>query len=530
MDFLKIDHELKNAGSENTQGLEFTKESYDCEIVIKNTDNKTAPTPGGNIYSTRKKVATALLDDNAPLVSVVLVGYNNLETYTKTCLECILKYTNDVDYELILVDNGSSDGTFEYYKSVRHPRKKIVRITKNIGAFYGGNSGMALAAGTYVVSVCNDVFVTKNWLSNMVACAMSDENIGMIGPMSNNVSNLQSVNFNFTDFADMQEKAAKFNVSSPREWHERLRLTSPMVFFKRECLDMTGMHDYGFFHDFADDDITFRVRRAGYKAILCKDVFVYHAGHSTSHTAEQSRDSLEKGRITFKNKYHGIDAWNDVNNYEIVMMSLIEPDEKRGAANAEVLGVDVLCGTPILEVKNKLRSVEIFDVRLSAFATEAKYWLDLKTICNGRVEVDRPEYLSQYFDGERFDYIVLGKPINGYREPYNILKDMLKLLKNDGHLLIKLRNNYDVWALFEIMGNRIVNDQMFFLQISLETLMSWLKKHRYDCKKIAAVSYVTDDNAKNFVRKVLDLWIDADHDSNFNRVMSCDYVIDIAAQ
>ena len=75
------------------------------------------------------------MDD--PLVSIYFQAYNHLEDYTKPAIEALFRYTKDIDYELILVDNGSTDGTFEYFKSLDHPRKRIYRITKNIGALYG---------------------------------------------------------------------------------------------------------------------------------------------------------------------------------------------------------------------------------------------------------------------------------------------------------------------------------------------------------------------------------------------------------
>ena len=166
----------------------------------------------------------------------------------------------------------------------------------------------------------------------MLRCAESDPRIGMVNPVSSNVSNFQNVEFAFASLEEMQRKAAEHNVSDPRKWHERLRLVTLGTLYKRECLDMIGKADYGFFHDFVDDDLTFRVRRAGYKAILVRDVFVHH-DHDLmkDRDPDEFRESLEKGRLNFKEKYFGVDAWDDASNYEPVMMSLVNPEEKRGA-------------------------------------------------------------------------------------------------------------------------------------------------------------------------------------------------------
>jgi SAM-dependent methyltransferase len=149
------------------------------------------------------------------------------------------------------------------------------------------------------------------------------------------------------------------------------------------------------------------------------------------------RQSLEHGKLFFREKYYGVDAWDDVNNYELEMMNLIDPEEKRGCVAPQILGIDVACGTPILELKNKLRMADIFDTQLSAFCSDAKYYVDLKTICSGKVAVDRIEYLPAHFPLPEFDYVILGRPINLYPQPERLSSEIAALLKPDGQFLFK---------------------------------------------------------------------------------------------
>lgn len=495
--------------------------SSSCEVIKINTDNKDTPQPGHDIYSTRDNVVSGISDNEAPIVSILVLGYNNLEKYTKTCVESIIKYTKEIDYELILIDNGSSDGTFEYFENVPHYNKKIVRITKNLGASYGTNQGLKLAVGKYVVCISNDIFVTQKWLNNMLKCALSDRRIGMVVPLTDNVSNLQSINLNFTDFDDMQCKAAEYNMSDPRKWHERLRLVTPILLVSRACLDMVGMSDYGFFHDFADDDWAFRVRRAGYKAILCKDVFVRHAGVATR-DPEVSRRSIEKGRITFKNKYYGIDAWDDVNNYESAMMLYVTADKEFIGSVPNVLGVDVLCGTPVLEIKNTLRRLGVFSARLSAFSTKAQYWLDLKTVCDGKVEIDRPEYILDHFGYEKFDYIILGQPLNAYDWPNEFLEKLLQILSSEGQLLIRLKNTYDISTLLKTVGVYASIDNSNYHHISVEALSKKLTLLGYTIKDIAIEQHYIDENIQAFINNV-----NFTDENALIRAMVKDYIINI---
>lgn len=456
-------------------------ESY--EIIIKNTDDRIVPKPEDNIYITRKNVANAMVEKDAPLVSVYVLAYNNLEKYTRTCVECILKYTTDVDYELILVDNGSNDGTFEYFKSINHPKKKIIKVTKNIGPMYGLYLGYMSCSSKYFTFITNDLYVTKNWLSNMIKCAESDEKIGIVNPACDQVSNLQSVDLKYTDFNDMQIKAAQHNISDPRKWEEKIRLITLGTLFKKQCCDVIGYIDYGFFHDFSDDDISFRARRAGYKVMVCKDTFISHVGKLTDKGEEVSDQSLIEGQKTFKDKYYGVDAWGDI-KYETTMMQYVNVKEKFNKVPPKVLGINIACGEALLEAKNKLRSEGIFNAKLWAFSTDAKYWLDLKTICEGEVKVDRIDFLEESFEGQKFDYIIMGTPLNLYNDPNKVLSQAIKLLEEDGEIILKIKNTYDIKTLLSIIGANLNSLEENVKHINIDNFVKKLESKGYGIKNL----------------------------------------------
>lgn len=526
-----LDTEVTEEVCSNIKRLEEVISSNSYQTIIRNTDNKAVPKPGDDIYYARTSFINSVLEEEAPLVSIYVQAYNNLEKYTRTCVECILRYTEGIDYELVLVDNGSSDGTFEYFKTIIHPKKKIIRVTKNIGSGYGGIEGFSATKGRYIVAIPNDLYVTKDWLSNLLKCAMSDNRIGMVVPTSDYVSNFQSVNLEYTDFYDMQQKAATHNVSDCRKWEERIRLITLVTLYKRECLDVIGFFDYGFFHDFSDDDMSFRVRRAGYKTVLCKDTFVSHAGKITDKGEAVAKQSIEKGKTTFKRKYYGVDAWDDVSNYEVTMMSMLEPEEKRGFAVPQILGIDVLCGTPILEIKNKLRKADIYDAKLSAFSSDAKYYIDLKTICEEKVYVDRPEYILESFEDEKFDYIIFGKSINSYKDPYKLLGDVLTLLKPDGELYIKFDNMFDVKALLNIIGYMVTNDCERRHHILLEDMNNYLIKKGYFSKSIKAEFYDANEGLMNILKNTIRSVESVESKEDIlKKMMVKDYIIKVVKQ
>jgi len=478
----------------------------DINLIVENTDDQEPAQPDLGLIKTRKDRIVASLGKNAELLTVIVQAYNRIEK-TKICVNSILKYTKNVDYELILVDNGSTDGTLDFYKSVEHSRKKIVHVTKNVGSVV---PVMKYVDGRYVAYICNDTYVTQNWIENLLTCLRSDDAIGMVVPASSNGSNLQGINISFHSMDEMYEKAAKYNHSDPRLWHERLRLVVQMAVFKREALDVAGIIlDYGYYHDFSDDDVTFRIRRAGYKTILCKDTFVHHDHIRTGLTKKEFEDfnrSIKSGSLDFKSKYFGIDAWMDVNNYERIIISMVDPNKHKSSDHLQVLGIDVLCGTPILELKNKLRENFIYNVDLSAFTSDPKYWLDLKTICSGEVAADRIEFFDEHFIDTPFDYVLVEKPIEQYSDPLSLIRSIFQKLKPGGGLLLKLSNPLDYIKLFRKIGvdkTESAEADLTLSELTIDALLGMVSQAGFSKPNIVIENWPLNDEQKSEIRNLL---------------------------
>ena len=424
-------------------------------VVEINTDKMERPEETENLLKVREQLAAGF--DRCSHISeatIVVVALNRLQK-TKDCVESILRYTKNVDFDLILIDNGSTDDTLEYLKSIDYEKVRIIHLTKTV----------SLAASMYFVDLNaiaenfvllnNDMIVTENWLDNMLRAVKADKKIGMIAAMSTNVSNLQDPQILFSDLDDFQRKAAAFNKPDPAKWHERLRLITTATLLTKECLLTIGWPclDMGYVHDFVDDDIAFRVRRAGYKSVLAGDVVVCH-NHDYSvtenRTAEQIQKTIMLGKTSFRNKYLGIDAWDDVNHFVFPYISdgVSEPSD---AQNTAILGIDVYAGTPVLDVKNIIRKFGITEPKVSAFSQDGKYYADLKTICD-EVSCDRIEYLRNYFSENSFDYIIFGENVNEYAEPISVVRNAFSLLKENGQMFFPLKNVYDVNAVMSILG------------------------------------------------------------------------------
>lgn len=468
-----------------------------------NTDTLEAPCVGNDLFENRA-VAAAALRGHSPDVSITILAFNNLEK-TKRCIESILRYTKGIHYEMILVDNGSSDKTLEYFQSIPICNKKVIRVTKNLGAGYPFLHFSVNDFGKYICSVSNDLIVTPHWLENLLICMESDSKIGMVNPVCNNTSNLQEVNLPYSNYEEMQQKAARFNRSDPRKWEDRQRLITLGTLFRKEVLLAGGwpMGDAGFFHDFGDDDMTFKIRRLGYRTVLAGDTWVCHDHdfrHGEGKDPAEYQNSLEIGRANFREKYFGVEAWDDVNNYFIPYMRNFPVPKVKG--NAKVLGVDVRCGTPILDVKNWLRKFEVFQTELSAFIQDPKYWVDLKTVCDGPVLCDREEFLSDGFLPGYFDYVIADRPINRYHEPQKIIDDLFTLCKSGGIVACKLKNVFSFQEYVHLLGQWDIFDREYAYPLPVDAVNKTLGRLG-NVKAVIAIPFNLDEDTRQTIRGLI---------------------------
>lgn len=471
-------------------------------------DHVEAAQPSANLYDARTNVLGTILQmSDFKSEATILVAANNRLEKTKLCIESILQNTKDVDFDLILIDSGSTDGTFEYFKSLDYDKVRILRISKNISSGFSRFFVDINWIGKYYVTVANDLIVTPHWLSNLIKVAESDKTIGMVTPMASNASNCQGYDMKFTDFDDMQKKAEAFNQSNPTKWHERLRLITLGTLYKKECLYALGwpLGDSGFFHDFRDDDVTFRIRRAGYKAVLAKDTWIHH-NHKVfeleNKTLEGFKNSIESGRQNFKDKHFGIDAWDDVNNFIPEYVSVLKDTSSE---TASILGIDVKCGTPILEIKNNIRTFGKYNASCHAFTQDGKYFTDLLTVCGANnVTCSDIGQLANRYPHNSFDYIVIGNNINTYADPFTLIKCTYNQLKPGGQLFLSLKNTNDALSFLHQIGNFKINCPETALNYSVSNFLNRLVYLNYNVNFLGAIPYDKSVLSDNIIKYITD--------------------------
>ncbi|RAP77404.1 glycosyltransferase family 2 protein [Paenibacillus montanisoli] len=208
--------------------------------------------------------------------SIIIPSYNQVH-FLKKCIASIELHTSG-SYEIIIVDNASTDGTEAYLR--RLGSRVRYRVLETNRGFAGAvNVGMMMAKGSYLLMLNNDTIVTERWLDNMLACLNSDPAIGMVGPVSNYISGDQRIDVPYKTVKGIAPFARRHNIPNPAKWQRTDRLTGFCLLFRRELWDRTGYLDEGYtIGNFEDDDYNIRVRLQGYAMCIARDSFIHHFG------------------------------------------------------------------------------------------------------------------------------------------------------------------------------------------------------------------------------------------------------------
>ncbi len=213
-------------------------------------------------------------------------------------------------YELVLIDNGSTDGTPAYLEEIkRRPgpaRVVVVRNDQNLGFAAGCNQGLARARGRYLVLLNNDTIVTPGWLDGLVEWVLRDwPAVGLVGPLTSYAAPPQEIAVDYRSPQELEAFAARIR----RDHRGRALGTDRLIGFcllaRREVLQAVGGLDEGFgLGFFEDDDLCLRVRKAGFRLLVAQDVFIHHFGSRTfAGLGIDARRQLQDNFAKFKAKW-----------------------------------------------------------------------------------------------------------------------------------------------------------------------------------------------------------------------------------
>lgn len=266
-----------------------TPEEIEIKYYLKNKGGKE-----GRVVVRRNSLYRSSVETHKPdklLISIIILTCNQIE-YTKLCLESIRVFTNE-PYELICVDNGSTDGTPDYLEEIQRSKfedqnldckdLRIIKNKENCGFARGCNQGIETARGNYILLLNNDVIVSPGWLSGLINHMQDEPDAGIVGPMSNYGNGPQrDERANYSTIEDFIKYAQKISADNGGQRIEFCRISGFCMLINRAVINAVGLLDTRFgIGNYEDDDFCLRAWQAGFKLMIAKDVFIHHFGGRT---------------------------------------------------------------------------------------------------------------------------------------------------------------------------------------------------------------------------------------------------------
>ena len=209
-----------------------------------------------------------------PKVSVIIVNYNGKALLEK-CLESLAK-VNYENFEIILVDNNSTDGTVEFVTKT-YPSIIIIKLDSNRGFAEPNNIGAKIASGKYLLFLNNDTIVTPNFISEMVKVIEKDKKIAICQSLLLRLDGSIDSSGDFIDqLGVVYNSTTKIN-----EIREISSARGASMLIRKNVFNELDGFDEKFFVSFEDVDISWRAWMIDYKSILVPKSIVHHLGGQT---------------------------------------------------------------------------------------------------------------------------------------------------------------------------------------------------------------------------------------------------------
>lgn len=257
-------------------------------------------------------------------VSICVVTLNHMEI-TKQCLTNLMESEFPGNTELILVDNGSTDGTSDWLKEFQDryssERVRIILVLnkENRGCTGGRNQGCFLATGKYVVILDNDIEIfQRDWLLKMIAFYKKHDSIGILAPkllFASDPGKIQSAGVGVTKKGIVGYWGQGKDRNDPEFNYIRELQGCPAAcwLLKRDLFDKFGYFDDVYYPvNYEDVDFCYRIRQGGYKVMYLPEVELYHHQHMTT----KNTPGLSFARVTVKNGIIFKERWKHVYEQE----------------------------------------------------------------------------------------------------------------------------------------------------------------------------------------------------------------------
>lgn len=246
-------------------------------------------------------------------LSIVLVCWNN-KSYLKACLESLYMREMHCRFDVIVVDNGSTDGSQRMVYS-EFPAVRLIQNDENVGLGRASNQGIEATTGRYVLLLNNDTLVNGAAFDAMVTFLDSMPQAGAVGGrVLNPDGSVQSCYNHFSTlweeflittrlghlFSEAYPSVIKADTVRAVDW-----MTSACLLLRRTALDEIGLLDEAYFIYGDEVDLQYRLKKAGWQTYyLPLDTIIHYGGRSMNRWSR--RKMVYRGKLLFYQKHYGL--------------------------------------------------------------------------------------------------------------------------------------------------------------------------------------------------------------------------------
>ncbi|MDD2973363.1 MAG: glycosyltransferase [Lachnospiraceae bacterium] len=363
-----------------------------------------------------------------PKVAIVILSYNLLD-YTRKCIDSIRRTVPQDRCQIIVVDNASTDGSVEWLR--RQGDIILLENAENVGFPKGCNQGIALAEGDADIYLLNnDTILPENALFWLQMGLYEEDHIGTVGSVSNCVYNHQQVSEKFANTDDILTFARKNNIPMAYPYEPKLFLIGFSMLIRRSAMDQVGLLDEIFTPGNSEDvDYGLRMRKAGYRNVLCRNSFVLHFGSQSFR-----KKGAEYGDLLSRNQEKLNRKWEmDLQYYMFPRPELVQMIQRKTDDKMKVLDIGCGCGAIMARIKGDYPEASVYGIELSEKAAALAQTIG-EVICG---DVENMEF--SYEKGS-FDYCIMGNLLEHLRDPEKVLRRLRSYMKPNGHIIVSMPN------------------------------------------------------------------------------------------
>lgn len=366
-----------------------------------------------------------------PPLSIIILS-RNCKRELAECIQSIRDTVSPDSYEIIVVDNASNDGAREWLRDQRDVR--LIENSVNKSFSEGNNQGIRAAApGNDIMLLNNDTILFPGAVEALRRGLYARPNVGAVSSLTN-AGGDQVVDRAFKTKGEYLSWWLDEGVHECKEfpdpYENRIWLMGFALMIKRTALDKVGLLDEDYFYGFEDDDIGYRLTKAGYELLLCHDSFIFHYGSLSI----EKDGAGESARLYDENRIKFLSKWDfDIPVYTEVRTDMVKLIERPKNGIFRVLEIGCGCGSTLASVKYRHRDAELYGIEKNRDAAFLGGHFGRITCLDA--EKDEFTYQENYFD-----CLLLGDVVEEMDDPDSFLRKMDRYMKKGSQLIVSSRN------------------------------------------------------------------------------------------